>query len=303
MSISLIGSSHAMISIGRALLSAARYDKSVLLLGETGTGKDLCARKIHELSNRALNPFVTINCSNLPDGLFESELFGHTKGAFTGAVQEKAGLLEIAKNGTVFMDEIGELPIHLQAKLLRLLDKKESRRIGATKSEIINARFVFATNRDLHGNVLEGRFRKDLYYRINVVRIRIPPLRERKGDLPELIKHFIDRENHRNGTSKSLAGGAFDKLLAYDFPGNVRELENVIERSFVFSDQNAIRAADVRFDLEPATISTRSDRELLLSTLEQCRWNKTRAALELGMSRRQLYRLLAKYHCSQQARE
>lgn len=296
MSIALIGSSLVMLSLSKALSKAARYDKSVLLLGETGTGKDLCARKIHELSPRTASPFVAINCSNLSDGLFESELFGHARGAFTGAVHEKSGLLDIAENGTVFMDEIGELPLHLQAKILRLLDKKESRKIGATKTKIINARFIFATNRDLYGNVLEGRFRKDLYYRINVVRIRIPALRERKEDLLELVKHFVGQENLRNGTHKVLTQGAFEKLMAYDFPGNVRELENVLERSFVFSEHDLIRADDVRFDLEPGMIEAESTRGLLTRALEQCHWNKTRAALELGKSRRQLYRLLEKYH-------
>jgi transcriptional regulator with PAS, ATPase and Fis domain len=296
MSVVLIGSSPVMISVSRALGHAARYDKSVLLLGETGTGKDLAARKIHELSSRRAHPFVAINCSNLPEGLFESELFGHTRGAFTGAVHEKAGLLDIAGNGTVFLDEIGELPLHLQAKFLRLLDKKESRKLGGTQMKTVTARFVFATNRDLFENVLKGSFRSDLYYRISVIRIKIPALRERREDLPELVKHFIEIENCRNNTKKILARDALDKLISYDYPGNVRELGNILERSLVFSDHDLIRAEDLRFDLEPGIYPAESTPGLLARTLEQCHWNKTRAASKLGKSRRQLYRLLEKHN-------
>jgi transcriptional regulator with GAF, ATPase, and Fis domain len=298
MSLVLIGSSSAMVSVSAALCKAARFDKSVLLLGETGTGKDLAARKIHELSARRACPFIAINCSNLTDGLFESELFGHVRGAFTGAVREKSGLLDVAENGTVFLDEIGELPLHLQAKVLRLLDKKESRRIGGTRTRTIHARFIFATNRNLYGSVLEGKFRKDLYYRINVVRIFIPALRERKEDIPALVNHFFERENQRSGTHKALTPEALEKLLAYNFPGNVRELENVVERSFVFSDSNIVAAEDIHFDAESPGVDADSKREHLISILEQCRWNKTKAAAILGKSRRHLYRLIMKYNLS-----
>jgi len=292
----MVGSSPAMVSVSRALSRAARYDKSVLILGETGTGKDLAARKIHELSSRESSPFVAINCSNLPEGLFESELFGHARGAFTGAVHEKAGLLDVAGNGTVFLDEIGELALHLQAKILRLLDKRESRKVGGTQMKTVAARFVFATNRDLIERVQEGSFRSDLYYRISVIRIRIPALRERREDLPELVKHFAETENRRNNSRKILAQDALDKLLSYDYPGNVRELENVLERSFVFSDHDLIRAEDLRFDLEPGINPTEAMPGLLVRTLEQCHWNKTKAASKLGKSRRQLYRLLEKHN-------
>jgi two-component system response regulator AtoC len=295
MNVVLIGSSPVMVLVSRALGHAARYDKSVLLLGETGTGKDLAARKIHELSSRRAHPFVAINCSNLPEGLFESELFGHARGAFTGAVHEKAGLLDIAGSGTVFLDEIGELPLHLQAKFLRLLDKKVSRKLGGTQTKTVTARFVFATNRDLMKKVQEGSFRSDLYYRISVIRIKIPALRERREDLPELVEHFAEIENHRNNTRKMLAQDALDRLLSYDYPGNVRELENILERSFVFSDHDLIRAEDLRFDLEPGINPPESTPSLLARTLEQCHWNKTRAASKLGKSRRQLYRLLEKH--------
>ena len=291
----MVGSSPAMVSVSRALSHAARYDKSVLILGETGTGKDLAARKIHELSSRGCHPFVAINCSNLPEGLFESELFGHTRGAFTGAVHEKAGLLDVAGNGTVFLDEIGELALHLQAKILRVLDKRESRKLGGTQTKTVAARFVFATNRNLIEKVQDGNFRSDLYYRISVIRIRIPTLRERREDLPELVRHFVELENRRNNTHKILAPDALDKLTSYDYPGNVRELENVLERSFVFSDQDLIRAEDLRFDLEPGVNPAESASSLLVRALEQCHWNKTKAASKLGKSRRQLYRLLEKH--------
>ena len=284
-----------MVSVSRALSHAARYDKSVLILGETGTGKDLAARKIHELSSRGCHPFVAINCSNLPEGLFESELFGHARGAFTGAVHEKAGLLDVAGNGTVFLDEIGELALHLQAKILRVLDKRESRKLGGTQTKMVAARFVFATNRNLIEKVQDGNFRSDLYYRISVIRIRIPTLRERREDLPELVRHFVELENRRNNTHKILAPDALDKLTSYDYPGNVRELENVLERSFVFSDQDLIRAEDLRFDLEPGVNPAESASSLLVRALEQCHWNKTKAASKLGKSRRQLYRLLEKH--------
>ena len=295
MSVIMVGSSPAMVSVSRALSHAARYDKSVLILGETGTGKDLAARKIHELSSRGCHPFVAINCSNLPEGLFESELFGHARGAFTGAVHEKAGLLDVAGNGTVFLDEIGELALHLQAKILRVLDKRESRKLGGTQTKMVAARFVFATNRNLIEKVQDGNFRSDLYYRISVIRIRIPTLRERREDLPELVRHFVELENRRNNTHKILAPDALDKLTSYDYPGNVRELENVLERSFVFSDQDLIRAEDLRFDLEPGVNPAESASSLLVRALEQCHWNKTKAASKLGKSRRQLYRLLEKH--------
>jgi transcriptional regulator with GAF, ATPase, and Fis domain len=295
MSIVLIGSSPTWTSVAKALSKAARCEKSVLLFGETGTGKDLAARRIHELSPRRLSPFVAINCSNLPDGLFESELFGHARGAFTGAIRDKCGLLDEAGTGTIFMDEIGELPFHLQAKILRLLDKRESRKIGATKTRIIQGRFIFATNRDLLVNVREGRFRKDLYYRINVVQVRIPPLRERREDIPDLAKYFVDRENMRTGARRTISKEALIKLRTYDFPGNVRELENIIERALVFSEHDQIAEEDICFDLENVLTKTELTRGHLAQVLEQCRWNKSRAALILGKSRRQLYRLLEKY--------
>jgi transcriptional regulator with GAF, ATPase, and Fis domain len=291
----VVGSSQVMKSVIQSLSKAAKCDKNVLLLGETGTGKDLAARKIHELSARAAHSFVAINCSNLSEAFFESELFGHTRGAFTGAVAEKAGLIEAAGNGTVFMDEIGEIPLHLQARILRLLDKKETRKIGATQTKSIKARFIFATNKDLRANVMEGSFRKDLYYRINILVIRIPPLRERMEDLPALVAHFVEVENARNVTRKSMTNEAMEKLKTHSFPGNIRELENIVERAFVFAENEMIRADDIQLEQDRSSREVAPMFDILQETLRQCRWNRTKAASRLGKSRRQFYRIMDKY--------
>lgn len=276
---------------------AARCDKNVLILGETGTGKDLTARKIHDLSPRRGAPFVPVNCASLPDELVEAELFGYARGAFTGAFRDKQGLLESAAGGTVFLDEIGELPFRLQAKVLRMIDKRETRRLGETGTRSVLARFIFATNRELEEEVRAGRFRKDLYFRINVVRVRLPALRERPQDIPRLVHHFLERENERSRTRKDLSPEALGRLMTYDFPGNIRELENIIERAFVLCEDEIIRDEDLIF--EGHTIPGAKDRpispEVLRRTLAGCRWNKTKAAGELGRSRRQLYRLLERY--------
>ena len=276
---------------------AARCDKNVLILGETGTGKDVTARRVHELSNRREHPFVAINCASLPDDLVEAELFGYARGSFTGAVRDKEGLLEAAGNGTVFLDEIGELPFPLQAKVLRMIDKRETRRIGETVTRTVTARFIFATNRDLEEEVRTGRFRRDLYFRINVVRIRLPPLRERREDIPRLVHHILERENERDRTRKDLSPEALGRLMTYDYPGNIRELENIIERAFVLCEDAIIRDEDLIF--EGHSRASEKDGlvtpEILRETLASCRWNKTKAAGEIGRSRRHLYRLLEKY--------
>ncbi len=279
-----------MADLRLGLEKAARCDKTVLILGETGSGKDLAARRIHEMSARSGSPFLALNCSALPESLFESELFGHARGAFTGAVSEKEGLVEAAGRGTLFMDEIGELQPALQAKLLRLLDKKEARRVGGTAPRSVEARFIFATNRNLALDVRTGKFRRDLYYRINVVCVEVPALRDRKEDIPELAAHFLGRENRRNDCLKRLSPRALERLSGHDFPGNVRELENVIERAFVSADSETIGVSDIRFD--PGDARGRPGPAEIREALDRCRWSKTAAARELGISRRQLYRLL-----------
>ena len=276
---------------------AARCDKNVLILGETGTGKDVTARRVHELSDRREHPFVAVNCASLPDDLVEAELFGYARGAFTGAVRDKEGLLEAAGNGTVFLDEIGELPFHIQAKVLRMIDKRETRRIGETATRMVTARFIFATNRDLEEEVRTGRFRRDLYFRINVVRIRLPSLREHREDIPRLVHQILERENERGGTCKDLSPEALGRLMTYGFPGNIRELENIIERACVLCDEEIIRDEDLIFEGHswcPDKDGSVTP-EALRRTLASCRWNKTKAAGEIGRSRRQLYRLLEKY--------
>jgi len=284
-----------MKSVFRELLAAARCDKTVLILGETGTGKDLIARKIHDLSARRKGPFVPINCANLPEGLFESELFGHVRGAFTGAVTEKAGILDEASYGTVFMDEIGELSSPVQAKILRLLDKRESRKIGANQPHFINVRFIFATNQNLIKNVRMGSFREDLFFRINILSIHIPPLRERREDIPRLATCFLDRENCRMGTCKIMPPETMKRLSSYSFPGNVRELENIVERSMAVSDHSAISPNDIRFDYDDDRSDIIDMGKRLERALERCHWNKTRAAVMLGKSRRQLYRIMQRH--------
>lgn len=296
--IKIIGDSLVVKRKLEFIYKAAKSDKNVLVWGETGTGKDLTAKKLHELSDRKNKPFVTINCVNIPEVLFEAELFGYVRGAFTGAVKEKVGLLEIAKDGTIFLDEIGDLSLHFQAKILRIIEEKELRRVGDTILRKIYARFIFATNKNLHEEVKTGNFRKDLYYRINVVRLYIPPLKERKEDIPLLVEHILDRENNERRPKKEISNQALKKLMAYDYPGNIRELENIIEGACVFSERNILSEKDIIFDFDYWPSSNKYLRitpNQLRKTLERCRWNKTKAATEIGKSRRQFYRLLEKY--------
>ena len=279
----------------------ARSDKSILILGETGTGKELAARKIHNMSERRGRPFVAINCADIPEELFEAELYGFERGSFTGAIRKKQGLLETAQNGTVFLDEIGDLSLNFQAKLLRVIDQKEVRRVGETSTRTIGARFVFATNKDLKEEVKLGRFRRDLYFRIGVVKFCIPPLRNRKEDVALLVQYILKKENSKSGVEKGITSAALEKLMTYHFPGNVRELENIIERAYLLSEDSGIDEEDIRFDYElnNGTPEPGLSREHLRQTLEHCRWNKTRAASELGTSRRQFYRLLEKYRLTE----
>jgi len=275
----------------------ANRGKNVLILGETGTGKDFTAKRIHEMSENKDKPFVAINCASIPEDLFEAELFGYARGSFTGAIKEKQGLFEIAKDGTIFLDEIGELSSYLQAKILRVLEERVIRRVGEIVQRKILARFIFATNKELHEEVRRGKFRKDLYFRISVVKFFLPPLRERKEQIPSLVCQFLERENSRQRANKEISPLALKKLMSYDFPGNIRELENILDRAYIFSRKSRITALDIRLDSEPL----RSNRnipltsEQLITALENCRWNKTKTALEIGKSRRQLYRLLEKH--------
>ena len=293
----VIGESYLIRREIEHLQKLARCDKNVLIQGETGTGKSLIARKLHQWSDKKNESFVALNCSNIPEALFEAELYGYAKGAFTGATRDKLGLLEAARDGAVFLDEIGCLPLNLQAKLLRTIEEKELRRIGDIISRKIYSRYIFATNKDLMEEVKQGRFRKDLYFRISVVRINLPPLKERKEDIVLLVKHILNRENRRRQMKKEISAEALKKLIAYNFPGNIRELENVIERAIVFSKGALMTEKDIWFDSDMNRRYKNSEinPQELRRILENCRWNKTRAAMEAGKSRRQFYRLLNKY--------
>ena len=237
----IIGNSPEMLKIFDIIKRIAPTHANVLIHGESGTGKELVAQAIHNLSNVAGNAFVPITCSAIPESLIESELFGHEKGAFTGAVSSKAGLFEIANNGSAFLDEIGELTPLIQTKLLRILQEREFKRVGGTETIKVNVRVISATNRDLEKEIMEGRFREDLFYRLAVVPIRVPPLRERKGDVPLLVDHFLKKYSKIFGKDvRELSSYALEVLMNYDFPGNVRELENIIERGVALESSNII---------------------------------------------------------------
>jgi DNA-binding NtrC family response regulator len=269
----------------------------VLVHGETGTGKELIARALHERSPRSTFPFVPINCAALPENLIESELFGHERGAFTGAIDRKTGLFEVAHRGTVFLDEIGELSLPLQSRLLRVLESQEFFRVGGTRPVKVDVRVVSATNRDLPDEVEAGRFRGDLYYRLNGVTLRIPPLRERRGDIPLLARHFLDRA----AGSRSLDPDAIEVLKGYDWPGNVRELEMVIGRAALLSSGPSIGARDLPLEIRPRvaprvlrTDLTLADleKEYVLAVFERNRGHRGRTAETLGIDPKTLYNKL-----------
>jgi len=282
----------------------ARHPSTVLITGESGTGKELIARHIHDASPRASRPFVAVNCAAIPESLLESELFGHAKGAFTGAIAERQGLFEEAHEGTLFLDELGDLPVPLQVKLLRALQEGEVRRVGDNASRGVDVRLVAATARDLESDVAEGKFRADLYYRINVVRIHLPALRERSEDVPELVRHFVDRFNRRLGLHVTgVTPAAMRALVEYPWPGNVRELENVVERAMVLTDgpQLAVEqlptltmpvtrneSAASPLDLSVKRRTEELERALIKEALERTRGNRTRAAKLLDLSHRAL---------------
>ena len=232
----IVGDNAALRRVLKEVETVASTDSTVLIRGETGTGKELIARALHHLSPRRERTFIKLNCAAIPTGLLESELFGHEKGAFTGAVAQKVGRFELANGGTLFLDEVGDIPLELQPKLLRVLQEQEFERLGSARTTRVDVRLVAATNRDLAQMVADGRFRRDLYYRLNVFPVVLPPLRERKGDIPQLVRHFTQRFARRMGRHiETIPAGALDALVRYSWPGNVRELENVIERAVILS--------------------------------------------------------------------
>ncbi len=295
----LIGSSPVMQEVYDAISLVAPTDATVLILGDSGTGKELVAQAIHQLSRRRKEAFVAVNCGAISPQLIESELFGHERGAFTGAVQRKTGLLATANGGTVFLDEIGELSIALQAKLLRVLEDGEVRAVGADDSRSVDVRIIAATHQDLEARVKEGRFRADLFYRLNVVSLRLPPLRERPEDIPLLVEHFVERARTRNPRSPvtALAPEVVTALTRMPWPGNVRELENLIERLVVLGAQPTVDLSFLRHHtpggaMEPHPLAAAFDQVVPLRQLEgeyiawvvaRCGGNKTRAAELLGI--------------------
>lgn len=289
----LVGRSRVMAELRSQIKTAAATDAPVLLEGETGTGKELTARAIHAASHRRVYPFIPVNAATIPDSIAESELFGHTRGAFTGAVRERTGLIEAANRGSLFLDEIEDLTPALQAKLLRVVQDREFRRLGTTRMERADVRVIAATNRDVRRMVERGGFRADLYYRLSVFAIRVPALRERLDDVPLLTAHFVRRFNARYGTSFVVPpGAALRRLTRYSWPGNVRELENLIERTLATALATGQKLEELLPQVVPgsAELGLCDERHRILAALEEHRWNRHRTARALGISRVTLWR-------------
>ncbi len=306
----IVGESGLMQEVLSLVRRVAASDATVLIRGESGTGKELIAKAIHYASRRAGGPLVRVNCAALPETLLESELFGHERGAFTGAVATRRGRFEAAQGGSVFLDEIGDLPPHLQVKLLRVLQEREIERLGASRSIAVDVRVLAATHRDLEDLVRRERFRDDLYYRLNVVTIPVPPLRARRDDIPVLLDHFVRKFTHANGrVIRGMTKEAREALLRYDYPGNVRELENVVERAVVLTRDDVLGVADLPLTLQaPRQESGREqtlpaaveglERHLIGEALDRAGGVQTRAAEVLGVSERVLRYKLQKYGLS-----
>jgi len=307
----IVGHSPEMEKLYRIISKAAHSTHPVLILGESGTGKELVARSIHFAGPYKDKPFIPVDCGSLVPTLIESELFGYVRGAFTGAVRPKEGLLAAAEGGTVFLDEVGELPIDLQSKLLRAIQEKEIRPVGGTRAIPINVRILAATNRDLDSAVMQGTFRRDLYFRLNVLTLRIPPLRERKQDIPLLIGHVLERINSATQMQHSMGEDALRVMLDYDWPGNVRELENCIERACTTCSLPTIHVTDLPTQLRSFTIPTQPaeatsrraeitplealEKEAILHAIQVLEGDKLEAARRLGIGKTTLYRKLKEY--------
>lgn len=296
----IIGNSEAMMTVLREVENVSSSDSSVIITGESGTGKELIARAIHSNSSRKFFPLVTVHCGALSEGLLESELFGHEKGAFTGAMFNRKGRFEMADGGTIFLDEIATISMKMQVELLRVLESKTFVRVGGNKEIKSDFRVICATNRNLKKMVGEGLFREDLYYRLNVVNIEAPSLRERKEDIPELVEHFIKKYcTSMSRDMLSIDNAALNRLKEYDFPGNVRELENMIERSIVVGNGKEIRLKDLPLNKETFTESNDSlqdvEKKYVGQTLNKYHWNISRAAKALKVDRVTLYNKIKKY--------
>ncbi|MFZ3114286.1 MAG: nif-specific transcriptional activator NifA [Syntrophales bacterium] len=320
----IIGQSKVIQDLFRVIDKVAPSAATVLLLGESGTGKELVARALHQASPRSGGPFLKVNCAALPENLLESELLGHEKGAFTGAMNTKKGRFELAHGGTLFLDEVGELPLALQAKLLRVLQERQFERLGGTRTITVDVRLIAATNRNLEKEVLEGGFRTDLYYRLNVVPVMLPPLRERREDIGVLIDHFLRESNLRNNRRIRFSKEVLDFLLNYKWPGNVRELQNLVERLVIMADTELLRLADLPtymtavkedetsavphantrpspgMEAKPLTHNQlmELERAQIETALKRYGWVRARAARELGLSQRQIGYKMVKYGIS-----
>ena len=298
----MVSKNHKMIEIFELVKTVAKSNSIVLVQGESGTGKELLSRAIHMESPRRDDPFVSVSCASLTESLLESELFGYDKGAFTGADQARSGKIELAKDGTLFLDEIGDISLKLQMDLLRVIEQREFRRVGGTQLIPITSRIITSTNRDLAKAIKEGKFREDLYYRLNVISVHIPPLRERKEDIPLLVEHFIERFNIEMGKNvDGLAETAMRTLMDYHWPGNARELRNVIERSMVVTKGRMILDTDLSLPRAPEVQNSRGkslsemEKEHIRQVLHDNKWNIIRSAQVLGIDRVTLYNKIRKY--------
>jgi DNA-binding NtrC family response regulator len=307
----IVGRAPEMEKLYRIIAKAANSAHPVLILGESGTGKEMVARSIHYTGPFRDKPFIPVDCGSLVPTLIESELFGYVKGAFTGANQAKDGLMAIAEGGTIFLDEVGELPVDLQAKMLRAIQEKEIRPVGSTRRIQINVRILAATNRDLEQAVMQGAFRRDLYFRLNVLSLRIPALRERRQDIPLLIAHFLERTSRTSGQEKLLSDEALKAMLAYDWPGNVRELENCLERTYAFTSGPVIHTTDLPREIAKVHGSDAAvgdsngrakiipmaelERLTILNAIAELNGDKLQAARLLGIGKTTLYRKLKDY--------
>lgn len=299
---SLIGMTPSMLKIQKTIETVKDSDSSVLIQGETGTGKEIIACNLHYRSKRCSNPFVAVNCAAIPRELIESELFGYEKGAFTGAAASRTGKFEEAMDGTIFLDEIGELELSVQAKLLRVLQEREVERLGTNKKVKVNFRLISSTNRNLRTEVEDGRFREDLFYRINVVQIDAPPLRERKQDIPLLATNFLSSHALRENKPFSFADGVMDILTNYAWPGNIRQLKNIIERAVVLAGQERITENELPEELltqrrnadpeSPVRPLKALEQQAVTEALQVCNGNKSQAAKQLGISRKTFYKKL-----------
>jgi DNA-binding NtrC family response regulator len=308
----LIGVSSKMQHVYKMIEKVGQHDYPVLILGESGTGKEMVARSVHFSGARKDRTFAPVDCSSLVPTLIESELFGYVKGAFTGAIQAKQGLLEAAHGGTLFLDEIGDMPIDLQAKLLRALQEHEVKPVGSTERRRINVRIIAATNRDLESAIRTGGFRQDLFFRLNVVQLKLPALRDRKSDIPLLVTSFLEKFSGMHGTTRTISDEAMRRLIAYDWPGNVRELENAIERAVALGSEPVVQMADLPSNLHYSTserVPERNEilpleeleRRAILKTLRETAGDKLAAARMLGIGKTTLYRKLKQYNVKQEA--